>query len=190
MKKQSSRKDRLFSVACGLLFLLACCCSVLAQTATTSSVHGSVTDPQGNVVAGANVTLTNSGKNFSRTQTTNDAGSFVFTLIPPDQYTVEVQATGFKKAVLTSVTALVAKPTDVAIHLEIGNVAEVVTISSGTGEVLINKQDATLGNNFVAKQIAQLPLEARNPISLLTLQPAVTKEGYVAGARTDQSNVT
>jgi Carboxypeptidase regulatory-like domain len=189
MKRQSFRGSGLFSVPGGALFLLMCCVSVVAQSAT-SSVHGSVTDPQGNVVAGATVTLTNAGKNFSRTQTTTDAGSFAFTLIPPDQYTVEVQATGFKRAVHTAVTALVAKATDLNIQLEVGNVAETVTVSVGAGEVLVNKQDATLGNNFVNKQITQLPLEARSPLALVTLQPAVTKEGYVAGARADQSNVT
>src|SRR5690348_4481416 len=189
MKRQSFRGRRLAEILCGALLSLACCGSVLAQSAT-SSVHGTVTDPQGNVVAGATVTLANAEKNFTRTQTTSDAGTFAFTLIPPDKYTLEAQATGFKKAVLTGVTALVAKATDVNVQLEVGNVAETVTVSSGAGEVLINRQDATLGNNFVAKQIAQLPLEARSPLALVTLQPAVTREGYVAGARTDQSNIT
>ena len=189
MKRQISRNGRVLAVLCGILFSLACCGSVVAQS-SSSSIHGTVTDPQGNVVAGATITLTNSEKNFSRTQTTTDAGSFAFVLIPPDKYTVEAQATGFKKAVVTSVSALVAKATDLNIQLEIGNVAETVTVSSGAGEVLVNRQDATLGNNFINQQITQLPLEARNPLSLLTLQAAVTKEGYVAGARTDQSNVT
>jgi hypothetical protein len=161
----------------------------MAQS-SASSVNGSVVDPQGNVIASATVTLSNEQKNFTRTQTTTDSGNFAFSLIPPGQYTVEAEAHGFKKALLTNVSAQVAKATTLAIQLEIGNVQETVTVSSGTGDVLINKQDGSLGNNFVNQQIAQLPLEARNPISLLTLQAAVTKEGYVAGARTDQSNVT
>ncbi len=189
MKRQSFRGRRLAEILCGALLSLVCCGSVLSQSAT-SSVHGTVTDPQGNLVAGATVNLLNTEKNFTRTQTTSDAGTFAFTLIPPGDYTVEVQATGFKKAVLTGVSALVAKATDVKVQLEVGAVAETVTVSSGTGEVLINKQDATLGNNFVAKQIAQLPLEARSPLALVTLQPAVTREGYVAGSRADQSNIT
>jgi carboxypeptidase family protein len=189
MKRQSLTGSRLLPVFCGVLFSLACCGSVLAQSAT-SSVHGIVTDPQGNVIAGATVSLTNASKNFSRTQTTTNSGAFTFTLIPPDQYTVEVQATGFKKAVLTSVSALVSKATDLTIQLEVGNVAETVTVAAGAGEVLVNRQDGTLGNNFVAKQIAQLPLEARSPLALVTLQPGVTREGYVLGARTDQSNIT
>ena len=57
-------------------------------------------------------------------------------------------------------------------------------------QVMVDTQDASLGNNFISQQITQLPLEARNVLSLLTLQPGVTKDGYVAGSRADQSNVT
>jgi hypothetical protein len=189
MKRQSFRASGMIAVWCGVFLFLACCITGMAQS-STSSVNGTVTDPQGNVVAGATVTLTNAQKNFTRTQTTTDGGSFAFSLIPPGQYQLEAEAKGFKKAVLTDVGAQVAKPTTVTVQLEIGNVSEVVTVSSGVGEVLVNKQDATLGNNFVNQQITQLPLEARSPLALVTLQPAVTREGYVAGARSDQSNIT
>ena len=161
----------------------------MAQSGT-SSVSGSVVDPQNNLVAGATVTLTNAEKNFARTQAVGADGHFSFPVIPPGQYQIEVEAKGFKKALMTNIAALVAKPTTVTVTLEVGDVAETVTVSSGGGEVLINKEDATLGNNFINQQITQLPLEARNPLSLLTLQAAVTRDGYVAGARSDQSNIT
>jgi carboxypeptidase family protein len=190
MKRESFRASSGIAVWCGvLLIVLACCLNGMAQS-STSSVTGTVVDPQGNVVPGATVTLTNREKNFTRTQTTTDNGSFAFSLIPPDQYQLEAEAKGFKKGVLTDVSAQVAKPTTVTVQLEVGNISEVVTVSAGAGEVLVNKQDGTLGNNFVSQQIAQLPLEARSPLALVTLQPGVTKEGYVAGARADQSNVT
>jgi len=188
MKRQSFKANVTISLWCGVL-LLVCCLNGMAQS-SSSSVTGTVVDPQGNVIAGATVTLSNEQRKFTRTQTTTESGSFAFTLIPPDQYRVDAEAPGFKKAALTGVSAQVAKTTTITVQLEVGNVQETVTVSSGVGEVLINKQDATLGNNFINQQITQLPLEARNPLSLLTLQAAVTKEGYVAGARTDQSNVT
>ena len=156
----------------------------------TSTINGSLMDPQGNRVAGASIALSNDEKSFTRTQVSSDGGSFTFTLIPPGKYKIEVEAKGFKKAVLTDVGALIEKPTNVEITLEIGSVSESVTVSSGGGEVLLNTTDATLGNNFVNQQITQLPLEARNPISLLTLQPGVTRAGNVTGARSDQSNIT
>jgi len=162
---------------------------VSAQTGT-SSVAGTVTDAQGNVVAGASVTLTNPSKNFSRTQTTNESGSYSFSSIPPDTYAVEVAASGFKKSIVNDVQALVAKPSEANVRLEVGNVSEAVTVSSGGNESLINTQDGSLGNNFVTRQITQLPLEARDVNSLLTLQAGTTREGYVTGARSDQGNVT
>lgn len=179
---------RLFPAFFCLLLLTLTCSIAFGQG--TSTVNGTVVDPQGNVVPGATATLANIAKNFTRTQTTNDNGRFSFTLIPPGAYQLTIEGKGFKKALVTDVNALVEKATDLQVTLEIGNVSETVTVSTGAGEVLINTQDATIGNNFVNQQITQLPLEARNPISLLTLQPGVTRAGNVTGARADQSNIT
>jgi len=57
-------------------------------------------------------------------------------------------------------------------------------------EQLIKTEDATLGNTFENRKITELPLNASNVANLLTLQPAITRDGYVAGARADQANVT
>jgi hypothetical protein len=164
--------------------------SAAAHAQNTSSVRGTVTDAQGNLVAGATVTLTNIDTNAARTATTSGDGGYAFELIQPGSYRLEAEAAGFKKGVVTDVRALVAKATEINVALEVGAVTESVTVSAGAGEVLLNRQDATLGNNFVSQQIQQLPLEARNVASLLTLQPGVTRSGYVAGARSDQANVT
>jgi hypothetical protein len=188
MNRRDSKINALF-IWCALIFSLLPGQSVFAQTGT-SSVSGTVTDSQGNVAAGATVTLTNPEKNFTRTQATNETGSYSFSAIPPDTYTLEVSATGFKKAVLNNVKALIEKPKEANVQLEIGSVAETVPVSAGGNESLINTQDATLGNNFEARQITQLPLEARDVTSLLTLQPGTTREGYVSGSRSDQANVT
>jgi len=176
------------ALLCALTLALFCL-QVSAQTGT-SSVRGTVADAQGHVVPGATVTLVDPDKNTTRTQTTTEDGHFAFDLIPPGNYRLETTATGFKKSVITDVQALVASPTDLNVALEIGNVTESVTVSTSSAEVLINTQDGTVGNNFVTQQITQLPLEARNVNSLLTLQPAATREGYVAGAHADQANVT
>ena len=75
-------------------------------------------------------------------------------------------------------------------NLEIGAVTETVNVIAGGVENLVNTQDASLGNNFVSQQILQLPLNARNVGNLLSLQPGVTPDGYVAGGRSDQANLT
>ena len=174
-----------------LVVLMLVCGSAFGQGQGTSAIRGSIKDQAGAVVAGATVTLTNPDTSFTRTTTSNDSGQFSFEGIPPGVYNVSVEAKNFKKSVLTQVGALVSKPTDLGdVAMEIGNVNETVSVTVGAGEALINTQDASLGNNFVSQQITQLPLNARNVANLLSLQPAVTPSGYVAGGRSDQANLT
>ena len=169
--------------------MLMLCGTVPAQSGK-SSVRGNVLDPNGQVVPGAQVTLTSIETNSARTQTTNDQGDFVFDLISPGLYRIDVEVTGFKKAVLNNVSALVDKPTSISVQLEVGSVSESVSVSAGSTDVLVNKQDATIGNNFQNVQITQLPLESRNVVALLSLQPGVTRDGTVTGSRADQANIT
>jgi hypothetical protein len=194
MKSKSTKGKGLWNrrfkpVMSTLLTLLMLYGSVPAQ-AGTSSVRGTVFDPEKKAMIAATVTLTSLDTNVVRTQVTNEEGNFVFDLIPPGTYKLEAEASGFKKVVINEVRALVDKPTNLALQLEVGQITESVTISAGTAEVLLNTQDATIGNNFVSKQIVQLPLESRNVVALLSLQPGVTADGYVTGSRSDQANVT
>ena len=156
----------------------------------TSTIRGTVKDPQGNVVSGASVKLISLGTGAERSTTTTSEGRFSFESVRVGDYRVQVEATGFKKQVVTDIHALVSTPTPVDVTLEIGDLTESVTVSASSAELLVNREDATLGSTFVNKQITQLPLEARNVPSLLTLQTATTRDGYVAGARADQSNIT
>ena len=154
-----------------LLTLLMLQSSVPAQTGS-SSIRGTVTDPQGQAVAGVNVTLTNTQTNATRKQTTSEKGNYSFDLLTPGNYRLEVEATGFKKAVVSDIRALVDKPTTTDVQMEVGAITESVSVSAGASEVLLNKQDATIGNTFSSQQITQLPLESRNVVALLSLRHA------------------
>ena len=172
------------------------------QTAT-SAVRGTITDPQGRVVAGVSVTLSDAQKAFSRTQVTTTEGGYVFNAIPPGTYTLETEASGFKKAVVSNVLATVNTAVDVNVQLELGQLTERLEISAAS-EAPLNTSDATVGNTFGERQILQLPLDARNVAGLLSLQPGVTfignvdqrgettdwRNGSVSGSKSDQSNVT
>ena len=155
----------------------------------SSTVQGTVKDPQGNLVSGATVTLTDPAKNFSRTQQTNADGAYVFTAIPPGTYKLDVTAPGFKTASASGLVALVDTPTVRDVQLEIGAVSETVDVTSAA-EAAINTSDASIGNSFERKRIAELPLNANNVVGLLSLQPGVTRDGFVNGGRADQSNIT
>src|SRR6185369_12523782 len=154
-----------------------------------STVRGTVRDPQGNVVAGATVNLTNPEKNFTRTQSTNQEGAYIFNAIPPGTYKLDVEARGFKTASASGIGALVDTSTVRDVQLEVGAVSETVDVTSGA-ETAINTTDASIGNSFERKRIVELPLNANNVVGLLSLQPGVTRTGYVNGGRADQSNIT
>jgi hypothetical protein len=189
MRSESSVRDRFVLPLSVFLLTLLFCGSAFGQQ-STSSVKGTIKDPQGAVVAGATVTLTNPETNQTRNATSNESGQFAFEGIQPGTYRIDIEAQGFKKAALNDVRALVAKSTDLEVNMEIGAVTETISVTVGAGEALVNTQDASLGNNFVAQQITQLPLNARNVANLLSLQPAVTPGGSVAGGRSDQANLT
>ena len=172
-----------------LLLLAFFAINSFAQSGS-SSVRGVIKDPQGNSVAGATVTLASPERNFTRTQTTNSDGGYLFKPVPPGTYRLEVEMKGFKKALIASLQAQVDTPSDVDIQLEVGNVSETVNITSADAEAPINTTDATIGNTFDSRRISELPLNARNVVGLLSLQPGVTQSGYVNGGRADQANVT
>jgi hypothetical protein len=172
---------------CALIILVLAGGGASAQTGS-ATVRGTVTDQQGNVVTGATVTITDVSKNFTRTQTTSGEGGYSFAAVPPGTYRVEVEAQGFKKAAVPAIQALVDTPIDVDVQLEVGLSTETITIT-GSAEAPINTTDATLGTAFESRRISQLPLNARNVVGLLSLQPGVTRDGYVSGSRADQANV-
>lgn len=160
-----------------------------SQTSNTS-LSGIVKDQQDRVIPNANVVLTNTDISTSRTQTTGPEGRYSFDLLTPGDYRLEVQASGFRKQMLQNIHVLIAKANTLDVTMQVGALSEEITVSAESSQVMVDTQDASLGNNFISQQITQLPLESRNVLSLLTLQPGVTKDGYVAGGRADQSNVT
>ena len=175
-----------FAIGACLLALLGI--SALAQTGT-AIVRGTVTDQQGQPIAGATVKLTSPEKNLSRTQTTNADGGYVFSAVPPGTYQVDIEASGFKKLTVDSVAALVDTPREVSVQLQVGNVTEAVTVTAAN-ESPINSTDASLGNAFENRRVVELPLNARNIVGLLSLQAGVTRQGEVTGGRRDQANIT
>lgn len=171
-----------------LLFCAMCASAAWAQTGT-ASIRGTIADPQGKAVAGATVKLVSAEKNFNRTQTTNAEGGYIFQAVPPGMYNIEIEAQGFKKASLTDLAALVDTQREASVQLEVGAFTETLNISAAT-EAPLNTADASIGNAFENKRIIELPLNARNIVGLLSLQPGVNRGGEVTGSRRDQANIT
>ena len=177
-------------IVLSLLLLVLILPANVAMAQSTSAVRGTIADQQGGVLPNATVTLTGKDNSQVRTQKTGPSGNFTFDLIPPGHYTLTIESQGFKKTEVP-VEALIARPSDLGtIKLQVGAAGETITVSAESQAVQVNTQDSNLGANFVSEQITQLPIESRNVLSLLTLQAGVTRTGEVAGARSDQSNIT
>ena len=180
-----------------LLFLLFALTtvSVLAQT-STSSITGRVVDSKDAIVPGATITVTNEATGLSQTQTTTDSGVYAFASLPVGTYTVTVEQTGFKKFQKTHNALEVGTPLTVDAVLEVGQVSEVVTVQGGAEQ--LQTANATIGNVVEQKAIEALPLNGRNPLTLLLLEPGVVQRSFggagsgvhVNGARDRAYNVT
>ena len=189
MNFKTLKSTRILQILMALLVSAFLVGNINAQSGTTT-VNGTVKDQQGAVVPGSTVTLTNPSTGFSRTTTTSSDGNYTFPTIAPGTYQVEVTAGNFKKSIVRDVQALVDNAVEINVTLELGDVSAVVDVTANNIESVINTQDASIGNNFVPQQITQLPTNLRRVNDLLTLQPGVTREGYTAGSRSDQSNIT
>ena len=190
---------RLASLLIGSFLVLSILAS--AQSAN-SSLHGTVADPKGALVAGAAVTLSSQATGFSRTVKTDDQGSYQFLEVPPSTYVMTVTAAGFATTKRDNVVLQVSSPTTANITLQVQGGSVIVDVTSEAP--MVNTQDATLGNNFNARQLTDLPSEGRDPVAILSLQPGVTyignttndqqnsdsRGGSVNGARSDQTNIT
>lgn len=161
--------------------------ALLPLAAQTSSLQGTVTDEQSAAIADAVVSIINSETAAVRKTLANATGDYNFLQVPPGTYRVEVQKPGFRQF-LSQVRLQVNTPSTLNIRLEIGQVTETVNVVEEA--MAVNTQNATTGNPFTELQVRQLPLQTRNVVELLALQPGVTSTGQVIGAKADQNNVT
>lgn len=169
--------------------------SLFAQT-STSAISGTVTDTSGAVIPNALVTVVNDATGVTSTQPTNQAGVYSFPSLAIGQYTVKVELKGFKTVRKTGNILSIGVPIDIPVTLEIGETAEVVTVASAAE--LLQTTDASIGNVVTQQEITELPLNGRNPLALLVLEPGVVQMSkgadgtgiHVNGSRDMASNTT
>ena len=179
--------------AVGLVGLLSL--SAAAQTGT-SRISGTVTDPAGAVVPGAKVTAKNEATGVTYTQAATDAGLYAFPALPAGTYTVTAELAGFKTLNKTGNVLEVDTPVVVDLQLEVGQATDVVTVEGGYER--IQSTNAVIGNVVEQKAIEALPLNGRNPLSLIVLEPGVVQRSagaagsgvHVNGSRDRAFNVT
>ena len=167
------------------------------QSASTS-LRGVVKDPAGAVIPDATISISDQATDKVITEVTNGAGLYQFPQIPPARYLITVSANGFGSQSKTA-ELLVDQPATIDFKLSVQ--ADTVTVDVSASAQTLNTTDATIGNSVGNATIEALPMEGRDPNSLLSLQPGVlyigqkpseadSRQGAVAGSRSDQGNVT
>ena len=153
-----------------LFILLSLARLACAQTVGTGSIVGTVSDPSGAVIAGAQITVTNVATGQVVELTTNSSGSFNSGALVPGNYKTLVSAKGFSSAE-ASVTVLVGNTATVNVNLQIGQENQVVQVQSS--EMRINTEQPTVQGVLNAEQIENLPVNGRNFLDLAQLEPGV-----------------
>jgi Carboxypeptidase regulatory-like domain/TonB dependent receptor len=161
------------------LFFAICAPSLMAQSAGTSALAGTVTDPSGAAIPNATVTITSNDTGLTRTTTTGADGSYKFTLLPPGNYKASFSAGGFKTAEVASVTLNVTETPELSQTLQVGAATEQVTVEAASEA--LQTQSSTLGTTVTSQQVVGLPLSNRNYTQLLTM---------AAGANVGVNNAT
>ena len=139
-------------------------------TVSTGSIVGTVTDPQGAVVGGAKVTVTEKATGHVITSSTTGAGTYTSGALTPGVYVVRVEAPGFK-TVESSITVEVAVTATGSFKLQLGTAGQVVEVEAT--ELAVNTEQATVQGVLSTEQIDNLPINGRNFLDLAQLEPGV-----------------
>jgi hypothetical protein len=183
------------------LFLTTGLCATAWPQASFTSLRGTVTDSSGALIPNATVSIVNKSTNLTSTQTASGSGEYQFQQVVPGTYVISANGTGFSPQ-SKQADLLVNQPATINFKLTVESTA--VTIDVSSEAETLNTTDASIGNSVNNATIQALPMEGRNVTDLLSLQPGVlylgrqttdqqdqdSRSGSVAGARSDQTNVT
>lgn len=154
--------------------------------ATSGEITGRVLDSDGAGVPGATVTAKNDGTGLSRTAVTGDTGDYILTLLPPGMYTVSAELSGFKTAVRPSIEVNVGTRLTLGFQLEVGNVTEVIQVTSEAP--LVETTTSDLSGVVTPKEIQNLPLLNRTFAGLTVVMPEARPVGNFDPTKTRIGN--
>src|SRR5215469_3826372 len=167
-------------------YAIAVILTALPLAAQTTSVQGLVTDSQGAAVPEAVVTARNLDTSAERKTLTSALGEYAMLQMPPGSYALTFEKPGFRIS-KSEVALQVDTPSTLNMKLEVGQVNETVNVTAAA--ITVNTENASVGNPFTETQVKDIPLQTRNVVSLLSVEPGVTSGGNVIGSRSDQNNV-
>lgn len=154
-----------------LAALLMCASAAQGQT-FRGTILGTVTDSSGAAIAGATVTVKNTGTGLTRTVATSDDGSYAVPELPIGTYTVSVEKSGFKTGVVSGIAAEVAAERRADVTLQPGEVAQRVEVSASELPQ-VESTNNVLGGIVESKIVNTLPVNGRDYQKLILLVPGV-----------------
>lgn len=155
--------------------VLAVTVTASAYAQATTSLSGVVKDPEGGVIPGATVVVTEdaTGKTFEAI--TGTSGTYSVPALQAGSYTVSVTLTGFKTAVIRNVRIALGTPATANATLELGSLTETVNVTSSSE--LINTQNATVAATLNSDQLNRMPTPTRNALNAVTFLPGINTPG-------------
>jgi len=150
--------------------------TVIAQAQYRASIQGVVTDPQGAVVEGAKLTLTNLETGQSTATTSDAKGIFNFSGLPPAKFSLTVDKAGFKKKTIESFGIIAEQANALNVGLEVGQATESVTVN-GDAAPLLDTEAADVSGTVNSQEFQKLPSFGRDPFQLLQLAPGAFGDG-------------
>jgi hypothetical protein len=169
----------------GLFFvgLAAIMPSARAQAVAVAQVTGTVVDSTGAAVAGAQVTMTETDKQVSRSTVTDASGSYVLPNLPVGPYSLDIKATGFKDYVRSGIVLVVNNNIQVNATLQVGAITEKVEVSAATS--LVETKENSVSAVIEQQAINDLPLNGRQATQLiLTLGASAYGDSGDTGSKT------
>jgi hypothetical protein len=153
--------------------------AIFGQAVAIGSVSGAVTDQTGSSVPGATVRMTETLKATVHTTTTNAEGRYNFPNLPTGPYRMEVQGNGFKNYVQTGIILEVAENVTQNVQLQVGALTETVEVAAGAS--MVETKDSSISQVIQEQRIVDLPLNGRNPASLLMISGLATSSMTLNG---------
>ena len=173
-------RSKVFKTSLLTLGLLACFGAVSAQE-FRGTISGRITEASGAAVVNAQVTVTNVATNAAVNATTNESGDYQALYLTPGNYTVSVEAKGFKKSIRQNIEVRVGDKLQLDIALEVGQVTESVNVTAEAS--LLETNSASAGQVIDRRRIAELPLSDGNPFVLTRLAPGIAYTGDLLFSR-------
>ena len=177
-----------------LLLFFASATRLAAQTASSGTVLGTVTDSSGGVIPQVEVDLTNIATGITTKQSTNNRGQYLFPQVAPGNYTITFKKSGFRAASLQNATVEVNKSFTANMAMQVGEVTQTVEVQA-TAQQELQTTDAQVGDVVSGSELEHLPTLTRNALELAQLQPTAAPGsgatgGGFSGARSDQNTIT